>query len=117
MQPQFGVLSSDALSGMIKSHSPFPDKEEDLEVEVLYADLQKGILSAVAKEEISLLTGNKKTISFEKTILMDRKSVNEPQVTVEFWANGELYKRYTLVKGEVCPMPKLPEDIFGWIDN
>ena len=48
---------------------------------------------------------------------MDRKSVNEPQVTVEFWANGELYKRYTLVKGEVCPMPKLPEDIFGWIEE
>lgn len=91
--------------------------EENLNIAITCMDLQKGILSAVVTEDISLITGKKKSISVEKTVFMDRKAVNEPQVTVEFWVDSELYKKYTLVKGEICPMPKLPEGVLGWVED
>ena len=92
-------------------------QEEDLEVAITCMDLQKGILSAVVTEDISLLNGKQKRLSFEKTVLMDRKAITEPQVTIEFYVNDEIYKTYTLVKGEFCPMPKLPEGVCGWIEE
>ena len=89
-------------------------QKENLEVAITCMDLQKGILSAIVTEDISLLNGKQRSLSFEKTVLMDRKAITEPAVTIEFWINDEIYKTYTLVKGECCPMPKLPEGVCGW---
>lgn len=92
--------------------------EGRLTVQVEHMDLEKGILSAAVTEELSLITGEKKILFVEKTILMDRQAVEEPMVTVTFLRNDELYKEYQLVKGEICPEPFAPSEPFaGWAER
>lgn len=89
--------------------------EGELSMEIKEIDLEKGILSAVVSEVFSLADGSSRTISLEKTVIMERCIVNEPKVLVTFLVEGESYKEYQMVKGETCPMPKSPsENFIGW---
>ena len=86
-----------------------------IKVKLRAIDLEKGILSVEVKQEFYLLNGRKKEIVIEKTALIDKASTEEPKVLVTFMVDEEVYKRYSLVKGEACPTPKVPSESFaGW---
>jgi len=91
--------------------------KQDVSVLVQALDLEKGLLSVKATEKIPLITGTTKTIALEKTAIMDRIQLKQKRVTVQFIVDGEVYKQFQLTKGEECPMPKPPAEVFvGWVE-
>ena len=84
-------------------------------VDIQAVDLEQGILSASITEEVPLITGQKKRITLGKTVLVDKRVMNEPMVTLTFQVEGMIYKQYQIVKGEECPCPLPPAgDFIGW---
>lgn len=91
---------------------------KNISLEIKSMDLIKGIVSVKAVEQVPLITGKQKEIIFEKTAIMERKTVAFPKVTVTFLVDGNIYKEIQLAQGEICPMPKLPsEDYIGWAEH
>lgn len=90
---------------------------ERIQVEIRTLDLEKGILSVKAVVSYTLLSGEEKTATAEKTIIVERQIPKEPSVTVTFLVDEEVYKEYQLVQGQCCPMPALPSKYFaGWVE-
>lgn len=86
-------------------------------VRVQALDLAKGLISVLVVEDIQLITGDVKQIVIEKTAIMERIDTKTQKVSVTFYVDGEVYKEYELTKGEECPLPKPPEDVFsGWVE-
>lgn len=91
--------------------------ESKVTIDVQVVDLEKGLLSVVVSEDIKLITGHEKTITVEKTAIVERMDTDQEMVTVDFYVDGEIYKEFSLVKGEECPVPKVPSDVFaGWVE-
>lgn len=102
------------LASMIEEITQALGGKEDVTVQVQQMDLQKGIISVRVEESFRQFNGQTKTLSCEKTVIVEREVVEDARVVVQFWVEDELYKEYQLTKGEVCPMPKLPAGYTGW---
>jgi len=92
----------------------------DAEVNIVIQemDLQKGILSVKVEERFQQFNGKIKTLVCEKTVLMEKRVPEEAKVYVRFMVGKELYKEFELGKGEICPIPKLPDErILGWAEH
>lgn len=88
-------------------------EDAEISIEVQEMDLEKGVLSVLVTETFPTVTGTSKVLTFQKTAIMDRLSVQNPTVTVTFLVAGEVYKEYQIAQGEECPLPKMPEGSFG----
>ena len=89
--------------------------ERQMDVRIRALDMEKGILSVAVTETYWNLNGKQERIDCEKTAIVEKSLQEETRVTVEFWVEEELYKVFTLLSGEDCPIPKLPGDLFiGW---
>ncbi len=89
-------------------------KDAEFHLEILAMDLEKGLLSIGIEEQYKQFNGKERSLRVEKTVLMERRILEEANISVRFVAGGRLYKEYTLVSGENCPLPKLPEGYRGW---
>lgn len=88
---------------------------EDVLVQILAFDMEKGIVSVRVEETYEQFNGKTKAISCEKTVILEQRNIDKQMVIVQFLVEEELYKEYQLVKGEICPLPKLPEGgCLGW---
>lgn len=104
------------------------DSDADITIHVLNADLEKGILSVEATEEFEYIGGKKGTVSAKKTAVLDSVTTTEEEtyykicfyVESEDGTENELYKSYSLMKGDFIPEPKTPEldyaTFSGWLD-
>ena len=94
------------------------NENAEIEVEIIELNLEMGILQVQATEKLMLTTGKEKELQCLKTGIMEKKTVEYPMVSVRFFVDGELYKEYQLQKGELCPMPRVPQEGFaGWMDT
>lgn len=50
--------------------------KENISIHIKKMDLKKGVLSVVVEEMIPLITGGEKSIVFEKTAIMERRSIS-----------------------------------------
>lgn len=91
------------------------EKSGETQVQVRAFDLQKGIISVIVEHTYLQFNGKQRTLSCEKTVIIEQREMEEECVTVQFYLGNEVYKEYQLVRGEVCPIPKLPEEGYlGW---
>lgn len=94
--------------------------ETDIEVNVLHADAEKGLLSIEVKAAYEHPNGKKGYISCCRTILFDTKEVMTTEVyTVTYYysrlgaADKDIYKEYRILAGEELPVPKEPLPLSG----
>ena len=88
---------------------------EDIQIMVEAIDMEKGILSVEICKEYRQFSGKTKELRAEKTAIVEQDIVPRDQVLVQFLVGEELYKEYSLMQGEDCPVPKLPSELYiGW---
>lgn len=91
-------------------------QDTSLAIEIPVIDMQRGIISVQVSKEVSRFSGKSKTVSCEKTVIMEQRKPEVTQmVTVTFYVGENFYKEYRIEKGRGCPMPKLPTgNYIGW---
>ena len=94
------------------------DSDGTLTVNVVEADLEKGILSVDVVEEFKYTNGNTGYVQTQKTIILNQTVEEEtPVYTASFYLDkdsvgtDETYKVYTLYEGESLLTPVEPKDI------
>lgn len=92
------------LLGQINSTS-------DIEVNILAADREKGILSVEITETYMHPNGKSGSVSALRTVILDKTAETEESLyNVEFYIDDQnLYKRYALKENSYCPVPVSPE--------
>lgn len=105
------------------------DSDAEITINVLEADLEKGILSVEAIEKFDYIGGKKGTVSAKKTAVLDNVTTSQEETyyTIQFFVKNEdgtedtLYKSYTLAEGDTIPSPKDPDLIYAsfayWTDE
>ena len=98
----------EALTVQIESSST-------LTVNVLEADVNKGILSAEGILTYKHPIGTTGHVSCKKTIILEQYQTGQDRdtYTVQFLANGEIYKIYTLSEGSAFINPGIPTGTNG----
>lgn len=96
------------------------NSDTEIEVSILRADAQKGLLSVEAKAIYQHPNGRKGVEACYRTILFDTKEVIPAEAhTVTYYYNrdgdeeGDVYKRYTVLEEEDLPVPKAPDPLSG----
>lgn len=95
-------------------------------VTILESDYEKGILSVEAVETYTHPNGKTGKVACQKTIILERSKDEIPDIcTVRFYTENSikeenLYKSYTLTKGEALKEPKAPSGegrtFLGWVN-
>ena len=85
------------------------DSASELDIEVLNADYEKGILSVKVTENYVYLNGRQGTVTKTATVLLDQKQQEKNYYTVNYHVGDSLYKSYQLAKGSPIIKPKDPE--------
>lgn len=82
-----------------------------LTVQVLEADVNKGLLSAEGILTYQHPIGTTGNVSCKKTILLEqyRTGQEADTYTIQFLAEGEIFKTYTLSKGSAFINPGIPQ--------
>lgn len=83
--------------------------DSDLEVKVLTADTQKGVLDVEVRQTYQTLRGAKKEAVCRKTVLLEQYSDKQEYCVVKFLVNGTIYDKYTIYPGGSLSLPPEPE--------
>lgn len=85
------------------------DSASELDIEVLNADYEKGILSVKVTENYEYLNGRQGNVTKTATVLLDQKQQEKNYYTVKYYVGNSLYKSYQLAVGTAIIVPKNPE--------
>lgn len=95
--------------------------DSDLKVEVLAADVKRGVLDVQVTETYTTVKGSKKNASVRKTVILEEYSDKRRYFTITFQSEGEIYANYSLYQGSLIVMPQEPEksgsNFKGWREN
>lgn len=83
--------------------------DSDLEVKILTADIEKGVLDVEVRQTYQTLRGAKKEAVCKKTVLLEQYSDKQEYCVVEFLVNGTIYDKYTIYPGGSLSLPPEPE--------
>lgn len=101
------------------------DNDCDIVVNVMKADLEKGVLSVRIVAEYEHPNGEPGKVSCDRTVIFDKVTEDEPEVyTVKFFTghSGEIqcYKSFQVYAGEKVQAPVVPQSetgaFTGWVD-
>jgi hypothetical protein len=83
----------------------------DVQVSILDADEEKGLLSVEVTEEYQHPNGTKGSVSAVRTVIFDRTQKEDAAYyQVDFYlSDEERYKSYVLPENSYCVMPKAPK--------
>lgn len=83
--------------------------DSDLEVKILTADTENGVLDVEVRQIYQTLRGRKKEAVCRKTVLLEQYSGKQEYCVVEFLVNGTIYDKYTIYSGGTLSLPSEPE--------
>lgn len=101
------------------------DQDCDIVVNIMKADLEKGILSVRIVAEYEHPNGEPGKVTCDRTVIFDKVPEDEPEIyTVKFITghsgNEECYKSFQVYAGETVPVPAVPQlgagTFSGWAD-
>lgn len=94
------------VADFIESLSQHIESNAGIEVRVMAADEEKGLLSIKVIEHYKHLNGNDGQVSCDKTVIFNQTpEQEEPLHTVTFYLSGEVYKIYQITDGEPIILP------------
>lgn len=83
--------------------------DADLEVKILAADTERGILDVKITETYQTINAKKKQAVCRKTVILEEYSEKRSYCMVEFRMDGAVYEKYSLYQGSVIVNPKKPQ--------
>lgn len=104
------------IAGQIQSDS-------ELTVNILDADIEKGIMTVQVKEEYKHINGKTGAVTASKTVLLEEQQTTEDAeitdtVTINFYLpDNTLYKSYKVKKGTEISEPVAPHENTEWLEN
>lgn len=104
------------IAGQIQSDS-------ELTVNILDADIEKGIMTVQVKEEYKHVNGKTGAVTASKTVLLEEQQTTEDAeitdtVTINFYLpDNTLYKSYKVKKGTEISEPVAPSENIEWLEN
>jgi hypothetical protein len=104
------------IAGQIQSDS-------ELTVNILDADIEKGIMTVQVKEEYKHINGKTGAVTASKTVLLEEQQTTEDAeitdtVTINFYLpDNTLYKSYKVKKGTEISEPVAPSENIEWLEN
>ena len=104
------------IAGQIQSDS-------ELTVNILDADIEKGIMTVQVKEEYKHINSKTGAVTASKTVLLEEQQTTEDAeitdtVTINFYLpDNTLYKSYKVKKGTEISEPVAPSENIEWLEN
>lgn len=104
------------IAGQIQSDS-------ELTVNILDADIEKGIMTVQVKEEYKHINGKTGAVTASKTVLLEEQQTTgdaeiTDTVTINFYLpDNTLYKSYKVKKGTEISEPVAPRENTEWLEN
>lgn len=93
----------------------------DIDINIIAADYEKGILSVNVVETFDYINGRKGTLSKAATVILEQNIEEREYFTVTYYVGDKEYKRYQLVGNSKLIKPKDPElegyTFIGWMDE
>lgn len=117
--------SKEFIADFIEQLTIVIDNDCDIVVNVMKADLEKGILSVRIVAEYEHPNGEPGKVSCDRTVIFDKVSEDKPEeYTVKFFTghSGEIqcYKSFQVYAGEKVQAPAVPQSdtgtFTGWVD-
>ena len=97
--------------------------DSELTVNILDADIEKGIMTVQVKEEYKHINGKTGAVTASKTVLLEEQQTTEDAeitdtVTINFYLpDNTLYKSYKVKKGTEISEPVAPSENIEWLEN
>lgn len=103
------------------------ESEDKITINVIEADVEKGILAVDMTQTFSYSDGSEGNVYYQKVIILDQIIIGKlPQYEVVFYLSeedknlGEIYKKYILEEGMDFKTPMIPDDsieqeFIGWL--
>lgn len=97
--------------------------DSELTVNILDADIEKGIMTVQVKEEYKHINGKTGAVTASKTVLLEEQQTPEDAeitdtVTINFYLpDNTLYKSYKVKKGTEISEPVAPSENIEWLEN
>ena len=97
--------------------------DSELTVNILDADIEKGIMTVQVKEEYKHINGKTGAVTASKTVLLEEQQTTEDAeitdtVTINFYLpDNTLYKSYKVKKGTEISKPVAPHENIEWLEN
>ncbi len=85
------------------------ESDSDLQVEILTADVKKGILDVRITQSYRTILGRERKAECRKSVILEEYSGKKEYHVVTFLVDGEIYSRYSLYEGGKIIQPELPE--------
>lgn len=84
------------------------NSDSDLKVEVLTADLEKGILDIRVTEGYQTVSGKRKEAVCRKTVLLEQFIANKKYFVVTYMVDGKIFNQYSIYSGGTPIVPNQP---------
>ena len=92
--------------------------DSDLQVKILTADTEKGVLEVEVRTQYKTVRGRQKHAVCRKTVILEEYSEKGIYNIAEFWVDGMVYDKYSVYQGSCVMIPKVPEKkgkvFLGW---
>lgn len=85
------------------------ESESDVQVEVLTADAERGILDVRVRERYQNILGQGREAVCRKSVILEGYVEKNGYHTVTFLVDGQMYSQYSLYGGGKVVFPKAPE--------
>lgn len=110
------------IADMIETLCQTLDNDCDLIVDIANADLEKGLLGVKATAVYQHPNGKKAQTTCERVVVAEKVEYEPPkQYRINFYVDGKIYKRYSLMEEDKIIQPKSPskdgKTFLGWTDK
>lgn len=82
--------------------------DSDLKVEILTADLERGVLDVQITEGYKTTSGKDKETTCRKTVILEEYSTKKPYHTITFKSEGAVHAEYSLYEDSLIVEPQAP---------
>lgn len=83
--------------------------DSDIKIDILTADLSRGILDVKITETYQTVGRRSKQASCRKTVILEEYTDKKTYHTVTFFTEGEVWANYSLYEGSLIVEPQVPE--------
>lgn len=83
--------------------------DSDIKIEILTADLERGVLDVEIEASYQTINGKKGTSSCRKTVILEEYSDRKGYHTVTFLSGGKVHAEYSLYEGSLIVEPQEPK--------
>lgn len=85
--------------------------DADLEVKILTADTERGVLDVKITETYKTINAREKEAVCRKTVILEEYTEKRGYCLAEFRMDGTVYEKYSLYQGSMIVSPKKPQKI------